>query len=102
LLSFAAQADGSAARATGAYRLAGHRQAGLVLGGGHAIELHGMGDRPSEDIDLFSAERCGPAAVADDLMDAYTCAGSWSSSGSALPDLVQMEVTDAHGQGCKV
>ncbi len=25
---------------------------GFVLGGGHAIEIHGMGARPSEDIDV--------------------------------------------------
>jgi hypothetical protein len=25
---------------------------GFVLGGGHAIELHGMGTRPSEDVGL--------------------------------------------------
>lgn len=41
------------------------------MGGGHAVELHGMGARPSEDIDLFTAERGGPAAVADDLIVAY-------------------------------
>jgi hypothetical protein len=58
---------------------------GFVLGGGHAIELHAMGDRPSEDIDLFSTERGSPAAVADDLLDAYTREGSRSSSGCALP-----------------
>jgi hypothetical protein len=27
---------------------------GFVLGGGHAVELHGMASRLSEDIDLFS------------------------------------------------
>lgn len=55
---------------------------GFVLGGGHAIELHGMGDRPSGDIDLFSAERGSPAAVADDLLDAYTRAGLTVMNGS--------------------
>jgi hypothetical protein len=29
---------------------------GFVLGGGHAVELHGMSVRSSEDIDLFSAD----------------------------------------------
>jgi hypothetical protein len=41
-----------------ALEIAGSR--GFVLGGGHAVELHGMGTRPSEDIDLFSNLRGGP------------------------------------------
>ena len=44
---------------------------GFVLGGGHAIELHGMGSRPSEDVDLFSPERGGPGMVADDLINRW-------------------------------
>jgi hypothetical protein len=43
---------------------------GFVLGG-HAIGLHHLGTRPSEDIDLFSADRSSPAEVADDVLDAY-------------------------------
>ena len=30
---------------------------GFVLGGGHAVQMHGMGARPSKDIDLFSSQR---------------------------------------------
>ena len=75
---------------------------GFVLGGGHAIELHGMGDRPSEDIDLFSAQRGSPTAVADDVLDAFTRAGFTVIVGLRTADLVQMEVTDAQGRGCKV
>ena len=37
---------------------AGNR--GFVLGGGHAVQLHDMAARPSEDIDLFSADRGRP------------------------------------------
>ncbi len=33
---------------------------GFVLGGGHAVELHGMASRLSEDIDLFSPVRGSP------------------------------------------
>ncbi|WP_327044124.1 hypothetical protein OG320_20400 [Microbispora sp. NBC_01189] len=33
---------------------------GFVLGGGHAVQLHGMGARPSEDTDLFSSRRGNP------------------------------------------
>jgi hypothetical protein len=75
---------------------------GFVLGGGHAIELHGMGDRPSEDIDLFSAERGSPAAVADDLLDAYTREGFTVTVVLRTADLVQLEVSDAHDRSCKV
>jgi hypothetical protein len=39
---------------------------GFVLGGGHAVQLHGMAERPSEDIDLFSADRGRPAEVEAD------------------------------------
>ena len=75
---------------------------GFVLGGGHAIELHGMGDRPSEDIDLFSAERGSPATVADKLLDAYAREGFTVMISLRTDDLVQMEVTDAEGHSCKV
>jgi hypothetical protein len=44
---------------------------GFVLGGGHAVELHGMGSRPSEDIDLFSAHRGAPGEVEADLVAEY-------------------------------
>lgn len=33
---------------------------GFALGGGHAVQLHGMGSRPSEDIDPFSTHHGGP------------------------------------------
>jgi len=75
---------------------------GFVLGGGHAIELHGMGTRPSEDIDLFSAERGSPGAVADDLIAAYHAEGLGVHVSLRTPDLVQMEVTGTGGEGCKV
>jgi hypothetical protein len=48
---------------------------GFVLGGGHAVELHGMASRPSEDIDLFSAVRDSPGEAAADLIAAYQSGG---------------------------
>jgi hypothetical protein len=95
--SFAVPVDGSAARTAGTHRLAGRRQGGFVLGGGHAIGLHGMGDRPSEDIDLFSAERGSPAAVAGKLLDAEAREGFTVMISLRTADLVQMEVTDVKG-----
>lgn len=75
---------------------------GFVLGGGHAIGLHGMGSRPSEDIDLFSPVRGTPAAVADDLIGAYRREGLAVTVSLRTGDLVQMEVADADGHRCKV
>jgi hypothetical protein len=75
---------------------------GFVLGGGHAIELHGMGTRPSEDIDLFSPERGSPDAVADDLPDAYLREGLAVTVRLRTADLVQMEVTGTQDQSCMV
>jgi hypothetical protein len=75
---------------------------GFVLGGGHAIELHGMGTRPSEDIDLLTPQRGSPDAVADDLIRAYASDGLTVEVQLRTADLVQMEVTDPHGQRCKV
>lgn len=75
---------------------------GFVLAGGHAVGLHGMGARPSEDIDLFAAERGSPAAIADDLIGAYRREGFTVTVGLRADDLVQMEVTDADGHSCKV
>lgn len=75
---------------------------GFVLGGGHAIELHGMGTRPSEDIDLFSPERGGPGMAADELIDEYARDGLKVTVRLRTPDLVQMEVADADGHRCNV
>lgn len=36
----------------------------FVLGGGFAVQLHGMGDRPSEDIELFTTRSGTPARSA--------------------------------------
>lgn len=46
---------------------------GFVLGGGHAVQLHGMVARPSEGIDLFSADRGRPAEVVADVVAAFQC-----------------------------
>lgn len=75
---------------------------GFVLGGGHAIELHGMGTRPSEDVDLFSPERGSPGMVADDLIDEYAREGFKVAVRLRTPDLVQMEIADVRGGRCNV
>ena len=75
---------------------------GFVLGGGHAIALHKMSARPSEDIDLFSAERGSPGAVAEDVLDAYRREGFEVTLRLRTADLVQMLVTDPQAGSCMV
>ena len=50
---------------------------GFALAGGYAVQVHGILDRPSEDVDLFTAwERRGEFAVAvDAVVDAYRVDG---------------------------
>lgn len=80
--------------------IAGERD--FVLGGGHAVQMHGMGDRPSEDIDLFSPHRGSPIEVADQVVAAYQRHGLSVRMILRTADLVQMIVSNDHGQSCKV
>lgn len=75
---------------------------GFVLGGGHAIQLHGMAARPSEDIDLFSADRGRPAEVEADVVAAFDRHQLSVTVTRRTSDLVQMMVTGPGGQTCKV
>jgi hypothetical protein len=75
---------------------------GFVLGGGHAVQLHGMGMRPSEDIDLFAPSRGTPEQVEQMVVDAYREEGFNVEVLRRTADLVQMEVSDADGRSCKV
>ncbi len=75
---------------------------GFVLGGGHAVELHGMTSRPSEDIDLFSPVRGSPGEAAADLISAYQDADYTVTVLRETADLVQIDVTAADGAACKV
>lgn len=51
---------------------AGH---GFALGGGNALIAHGIIQRPTQDVDLFSDEEDGVAAAADAVEAALTAAG---------------------------
>ena len=75
---------------------------GFVLGGGHAVQLHGMGARPSDDVDLFCTRRGSPTEVAEDVIAGYERYGLRVAVGRRTPDLVQMIVTDSDGRSCKV
>jgi hypothetical protein len=75
---------------------------GFVLGGGHAVQLHGMGARPSEDIDLFGVARGGPAEVEADVVAAFRRHQFIVTVTRRTPDLVQMMVSGPDGETCKV
>lgn len=51
---------------------AGH---GFALGGGNALIVHGVIERPTEDVDLFSNDEHGVAAAAGAVQAALTEAG---------------------------
>lgn len=48
---------------------------GLALAGGYAIRAHGLVDRPSEDLDLATADGTPIEVIAAALADAYRAAG---------------------------
>lgn len=75
---------------------------GFALAGGHAVEVHGMANRQSEDIDLFATDRGSPDEVADNLIAKYASVGFAVKVLVRTRDLVQLEVTDHDGSVCKV
>jgi hypothetical protein len=48
---------------------------GFALAGGNALIAHGLVDRPTEDVDLFSDQETGVAAAADAVEEALLSAG---------------------------
>jgi hypothetical protein len=48
---------------------------GFALGGGNALLAHGITERPTQDVDVFSNEQGGVEAVADAVQDALRGAG---------------------------
>src|ERR1700760_5163744 len=48
---------------------------GFALAGGNALMAHGVIDRPTEDVDLFSDQETGVAAAADAVEAALLAAG---------------------------
>ena len=48
---------------------------GFALAGGNALIAHGIIDRPTEDVDLFSDQEAGVAAAAQGVQDALREAG---------------------------
>ncbi|MDR1213358.1 MAG: nucleotidyl transferase AbiEii/AbiGii toxin family protein [Propionibacteriaceae bacterium] len=76
--------------------LAAVAEFGFALAGGYAISVNGMGDRPSNDVDMFTnLPDPGRFAVAvDRLMEAYTVAGLQVESDVRGPTFADLHVTD--------
>ncbi len=75
-------------------RVAG--QYGFALAGGYAVQAHGILDRPSEDVDLFTAwERRGDFAVAvDAVVNAYRVDGYTVEVTQRFDTFARLAVTD--------
>lgn len=63
---------------------------GFALAGGNALVAHGVVERPTEDVDLFSPEPGGPGAVAYVVRDALVRAG-YEVDVTRLPEAHQGE-----------
>jgi hypothetical protein len=73
---------------------AGH---GFALGGGNALIAHGITDRPTQDVDVFSDEEGGVEAAADAVQAALRDAGfgveRWDNTGGLT------DIFDGMGEG---
>jgi hypothetical protein len=60
---------------------------GFALAGGNALMAHGVIDRPTEDVDLFSDQETGVAAAADAVEAALLAAGFTAERQGGADDL---------------
>jgi hypothetical protein len=60
---------------------------GFALAGGNALMAHGVIDRPTEDVDLFSDQETGVAAAADAVQAALRAAGLTAERQDGVNDL---------------
>jgi hypothetical protein len=63
---------------------------GFALGGGNALIAHGIVDRPTEDVDLFTDEDDGVAAAAGAVEQALRAAGYGAERQDRLSDLAEV------------
>jgi hypothetical protein len=69
---------------------------GFVLAGGYAISAHGMGDRPSTDVDLFT-NQAGPEGfdeAVDRVQAAFHADGLRVEDKNRAPLFADMRVSD--------
>ncbi|MFE9657786.1 nucleotidyl transferase AbiEii/AbiGii toxin family protein [Micromonospora sp. NPDC006431] len=69
---------------------------GFALAGGYAVQAHGILDRPSEDIDLFTAweRRDEFAAAVDAVIDGYRAGGYSVEVTQQFDTFARLAVTD--------
>jgi hypothetical protein len=77
-------------REVAAVALAAAARHGFALGGGNALIAHGIVDRPTEDVDLFTNEDGGVAAAADSVERALRAAGFEAERQDRLGDLAEV------------
>src|ERR1700761_1162834 len=70
---------------------------GFALAGGNALKAHGVIDRPTADVDLFSDQETGVAAAADAVEAALRAAGFTAERQDELDDLG--DVFEGMGEG---
>ena len=70
---------------------------GFALGGGNALIAHGIIDRPTEDVDLFTDREHGVAAAADAVAAALRAAGFTTERQDQAAGLA--EVFEGMGEG---
>jgi hypothetical protein len=70
---------------------------GFALAGGNALIAHGVIDRPTEDVDLFSDQETGVAAAADAVEAALRAAGFVAARQDGINDLG--DIFEGMGEG---
>ncbi|WP_207944417.1 nucleotidyl transferase AbiEii/AbiGii toxin family protein [Actinomadura rubrisoli] len=76
---------------------------GFALAGGYAVQVYGIVDRPSEDVDLFGALEMDCPAAAARVAGAYRAAGLDTEVMQSTQRYVRLWISEpGAGRGCKV
>jgi hypothetical protein len=77
-------------------------QFGFALAGGHAVQVHGLNQRPTEDVDLFTPEDGGPGRAVELVVAAYRAAGLMVEIERVSDTFVRLQVAEPAGGASKV
>jgi hypothetical protein len=77
-------------------------QLGFALAGGHAVQVHGLNQRPTEDVDLFTPEDGGPGRAVELVVAAYRAAGLMVEIERVSDTFVRLQVAEPAGGASKV
>lgn len=69
------------------------RDQGFALAGGHALALHGVGSRPSKDVDLFTDQQTDFSEAVAKLQGAYAGQGYQVDVTRQYPEYARLELT---------